>query len=139
MSLPTSQILFTAAHGGFAGQAVPLGGGAAVCEQLVREWTNTRPFPFRLITPAILGATAPSAQDVVRFGERAYANFSRAFEQACTKEILCHDPASVVVLSNDVSEGPDFKSLGERGYRIFTIYHVDVVAYVADIYLTRRY
>jgi glycosyltransferase involved in cell wall biosynthesis len=71
----------------------------------------------------------------VRFGERAYANFSRAFERACTEEILRHDPASVVVLSNDVSEGPDFKSLGERGYRIFSIYHVDVVAYVADIYL----
>jgi glycosyltransferase involved in cell wall biosynthesis len=129
-----NQILFTAAHGGFSGQAVPLGGGAAVCEQLVREWTATHPFPFRLITPAVLGPAAPSAQDVVRFGERAYANFSRAFERACTEEILRHDPAGVVVLANDVSEGPDFKTLGERGYRIFTIYHVDVVAYVADIY-----
>ena len=37
-----------------------------------------------------------------------------------------------VVLANDVSEGPDFAAL--RDYRIFTIYHVDVVAYVADIY-----
>jgi glycosyltransferase involved in cell wall biosynthesis len=134
----TPQILYTAAHGGFAGQSVPLGGGAAVCEQLVREWTSTRPFPFRLITPAILGAAAPSAKDVVQFGERAYANFSRAFERAATEEILRHDPAHVVVLSNDVSEGPDFKILGERGYRIFTIYHVDVVAYVTAIYFRGR-
>ncbi len=70
----------------------------------------------------------------MHFGERAYARFSRAFERAATDEILRHDPASVVVLANDVSEGPDFKTLGERGYQIFTIYHVDVVAYVADIY-----
>jgi len=39
-----------------------------------------------------------------------------------------------VVLANDVSEGPDFAELGARGYRIYTIYHVDVVAYVAAIY-----
>ena len=132
------EVLYTAAHGGFAGQSVPLGGGAAVCEQLVREWTTTHPFPFRLITPAILGSAAPTAKDVVHFGERAYANFSRAFERAATEEILRHDPASVVVLSNDVSEGPDFKTLGERGYRIFTIYHVDVVAYVTAIYFRGR-
>jgi len=133
VSDPT-QILFTAAHGGFAGQAVPLGGGAAVCEQLVREWSATKPFPFRLISPAILGSSAPTARDVVQFGERAYANFSRAFERAATEEILRHDPAHTVVLANDVSEGPDFKTLGESGYRIFTIYHVDVVAYVSEIY-----
>ncbi len=138
-SLPRQrQILYTAAHGGFAGQAIPLGGGAAVCEQLVREWSATRPFPFRLITPAILGSSAPSATDIVRFGERAYAKFSRAFERAATDEILRHEPASVVILVNDVSEGPDFKTLGECGYRVFTIYHVDVVAYVADIYFRGR-
>ncbi len=43
-------VLYTAAHGGYAGQAVPLGGGAAVCEHLVEEWSRTRPFPFRLIS-----------------------------------------------------------------------------------------
>jgi len=37
--------------------------------------------------------------------------------------------------ANDVSEGPDFKTLAERGYSIFTIYHVDVVEYFAQIYL----
>src|SRR5262249_12230161 len=33
------------------------------------------------------------------------------------------------------SEGPDFEGLARRGYRVFTIYHVDVVAYIAAIYL----
>jgi glycosyltransferase involved in cell wall biosynthesis len=70
----------------------------------------------------------------VKFGERAYARFCREFERASTAEVLRHDPAHTVVLANDVSEGPDFAQLGARGYRVFTIYHVDVVAYVAAIY-----
>jgi glycosyltransferase involved in cell wall biosynthesis len=111
-----------------------LGGGAAVCEHLVEEWACTQPFPFQLITPSILGSHAPGGGDLIRFGERAYARFSRAFEHAITTEILSHDPARAVVLSNDVSEGPDFSVLAARGYRVFTIYHVDVVAYVAGIY-----
>jgi len=58
------EVLYTAAHGGFGGEEVPLGGGAAVCEHLVEEWTRTRPFPFRLITPSILGASGLKAGDV---------------------------------------------------------------------------
>ncbi len=128
-------ILYTAAHGGFSREAVPLGGGAAVCDHLVEEWTRTRPFDFRLITPSILGESAPTALELVRFGERDYARFCRAFERAATAEILRHDPAATVVLSNDVSEGPGFQQLAARGFRVFTIYHVDVVAYVSAIYL----
>ncbi len=127
-------ILYTAAHGGFSSNPVPLGGGAAVFEHLVEEWTRTQPFPFRAITPAILGKDAPSGRDLVGFNEKSYARFSRAFERAATDEILRHDPAETIVLSNDVSEGPDFTALAKRGFRVFTIYHVDVVAYVAEIY-----
>jgi len=86
------------------------------------------------VTPAILGNSAPSGGDLVKFGERAYARFCREFEKASTAEILRHDPARTVVLANDVSEGPDFAELAARGYRVYTIYHVDVVAYVAAIY-----
>lgn len=128
------RVLYTAAHGGFASQAVPLGGGAAVCDHLVSEWTRTRPFPLELITPSILGSSAPSGADLVRFGERDYARFSRVFEKASTAEILKHDPADTVVLANDVSEGPDFKALARNGFRVLTIYHVDVVAYVTEMY-----
>ena len=127
-------ILYTAAHGGFAGESVPLGGGAAVCEHLIEEWTRTRPFEFRVLTPAILGRNAPSGRDLVRFGERDYARFCRDFSRACTAEVLRHDPATTRVLVNDISEGPDFAAIAARGFQLFTIYHVDVVAYVASIY-----
>lgn len=127
-------IVYTAAHGGFSASPLPLGGGAAVFEHLVEEWSRTQPFPFRTITPSILGKDAPSGRDLVGFNERSYARFSRAFERAATDEILRHDPAETIVLSNDVSEGLDFTILARRGFRVFTIYHVDVVAYVAEIY-----
>jgi len=118
-------ILYTAAHGGFR-ESVPLGGGAAICDLLVDEWSRTKPFEFKLIRPHV------EAKDIIRFSERDYAKFSREFERSSTEEILRHDPKTTTVLANDVSEGPDFAAL--RGYNIFTIYHVDVVAYVADIY-----
>ena len=118
-------ILYTAAHGGFR-ESVPLGGGAAICKLLVDEWSRTKPFEFRLIQPDV------PAREIVHFSERQYARFSREFERTSTLEILKHDPKDVVVLANDVSEGPDFLAL--RSYKIFTIYHVDVVSYVADIY-----
>jgi glycosyltransferase involved in cell wall biosynthesis len=128
------KVIYTAAHGGFSAEAVPLGGGAAVFEHLVEEWSRTQPFELQTITPAILGASAPRGGDLVKFGEHAYARFCRSFERASTAEILRHDPAQTVVLANDVSEGPDFAELGAHGYRVHTIYHVDVVAYVAAIY-----
>lgn len=132
------RVLYTAAHGGFSRENVPLGGGGAVCDHLIEEWSRTRPFDVELVTPAILGKRAPSGSDLVRFGEGAYARFSRAFERATTEHILRSDPASTIVLVNDISEGPDFAALAERGFRVFTIYHVDVVAYVSSIYLRGR-
>ncbi|HTB11431.1 MAG TPA: glycosyltransferase family 4 protein [Bryobacteraceae bacterium] len=118
-------ILYTAAHGGFR-ESVPLGGGAAISKLLVEEWSRTKPFEFKLIRPDV------SAREIVHFTERQYAKFSREFERTATNEILKHDPKNTVVLANDVSEGPDFQAL--RDYKIFTIYHVDVVAYVTEIY-----
>jgi glycosyltransferase involved in cell wall biosynthesis len=130
-----SQVLYTAAHGGFAGQAVPLGGGAAICNLLVDEWRRTRSFSFRLLDPSILGTSAPTARDLVSFDERRYARFCADFEGALTTEILRHDPRSTVVLSNDISEGPDFARLAAAGFQVSVIYHVDVVAYISAIYL----
>jgi glycosyltransferase involved in cell wall biosynthesis len=128
-----AKILYTAAHGGFSKQSVPLGGGAAVFDHLTEEWQRTRPFDLHPVTPSILEA-APTGRDLVHFSERDYAVFCYRFECAATNEILRHDPSTSVVLSNDISEGPDFALLAARGYRIFTIFHVDVVAYVAAIY-----
>jgi len=128
------RVLYTAAHGGFEREGVPLGGGAAVAGMLTAEWSRTRPFDFRLITPAVLGRGAPTGADLVAFEERKYAAFCEAFSRAATEEILCEDPRETVVLVNDISEGIDFRRVAEAGFRIHTIYHVDVVAYVARIY-----
>ncbi|MEP7352436.1 MAG: glycosyltransferase family 4 protein [Acidobacteriota bacterium] len=130
-------ILYAAAHGGFLKEKVPLGGGAAVFEHLLDEWSRQH-IKVVPITPVVMGANAPSGSDLVRFREKAYAHFSRAFEQAATAEIMRYDPADCVVLVNDVSEGPDFDKLAAKGYPIFTIYHVDVVAYVTSIYLREK-
>ena len=98
------------------------------------EWARTRPFELQALTPAILGSRAPSGAELTKYSEGKYADFSYAFERACTEEILRHDPRDTVVLANDISEGPDFRRLAAAGYRVFTIFHVDVVDYVAGLY-----
>jgi glycosyltransferase involved in cell wall biosynthesis len=128
------QVLYTAAHAVPGSEFVPLGGGATICRWLVDQWQRTRPFPVRVLGPAVLGMNAPSGADLVRYSESRYARFCRVFERTVTEEILRHDPARTVVLANDISEGPDFQRLAEAGFKVVTIYHVDVVAYVAAIY-----
>ena len=118
------EVLYLAAHAfthDHHNDALPLGGGAAVCAQLLREWARTQPFPVKLVSPAILGADAPSGAALVGFGERQYADFCRRFETAATAEVLRHDPARVAVLGNDISEGPDFRRQAAAGYDLVTI------------------
>ena len=67
--------------------------------------------------------------------ELEYARFCRQFGRAATGKILHRNPQRCVVLSNDISEGPEFATLGTRGYRIVTIFHVDVVEYFTRFYL----
>lgn len=136
--MSVERVLYCAAHGGFAGQAVPLGGGAAVSNLLRAEWGRTRPFELELLGPAILGAQAPTGRQLVEFNERQYAAFCEAFRAASTQAVLRHDPRRTAVLVNDISEGPDFQALHAAGFGIVTVYHVDVVAYIAAIYLKGR-
>jgi glycosyltransferase involved in cell wall biosynthesis len=77
----------------------------------------------------------PITKPLAQMTELEYARFCREFERAATAEILERDPKGCVVLSNDISEGPDFAVLGGRGYRIVTIFHVDVVEYFTRFYL----
>lgn len=129
------KVLYLAAHGGFEGSSVPLGGGAAIYNLLVREWSRTGPFQLQTVTPAIMGTKAPTARQLVQFSEREYASFCDRFREAATARALQEDPAETVILVNDVSEGPEFARLAAAGYRVATIYHVDVVAYISEIYL----
>ena len=121
------KVLYTAAHGGFAGEHAPLGGGAAIFEMLSAEWAATKPFDLTHFTPQSVTGRA-----IISFDTGSYARFARQFEAAATKAIQQHDPADTVILVNDIAEGPDFRAL--RKYKIATIWHVDVVAYIAAIY-----
>ncbi len=132
--MSVERLVYCAAHAGFSVDA-PLGGGAAVARLLEQEWRRTRPFQVEMITPAVLGAHAPSGFDLAAFDERRYAAFCRDFSDAATRRILEHDPRAAAVLVNDISEAPDFAALARAGFRIVTIYHVDVAAYIARIYL----
>lgn len=114
---------------------MPIGGGGAICRLLAAEWRRTQPFEVEMIGPSILGKGGPRGADLVRFSEGRYAQFCLEFGRAATEAILKHDPRECVVLVNDVSEAPDFRRLAEAGFPIATIFHVDVVAYIAAIYL----
>lgn len=135
------EVLYAAAHAGFP-DSEPLGGGKAVADYLIREWRERNPFPVVVLSPKALGVghreaarPAVAPYHIAELSELQYARFCREFERAATSEILKHDPQRCVVLCNDISEGPDFAMLGERGYRVVTIFHVDVVEYFTRFYL----
>lgn len=127
----------------------PLGGGAMVGLQLVRHWKPDA--SWRLV---VLGSgpedPAPSVQyvrlagqdgGIVDLSELKYAGFCRRFEEATTEWILSHraelKPAETAVVVNDISEGPTLEELARAGYRILSIWHVDVVDYFNKLYLRR--
>jgi len=85
------------------------------------------------ISPQTTGLTLP--KPLAELSEWEYARFCRQFERVTTEAILQHDPAQCVVLTNDISEGPDFAQLGKLGYRLVSIWHVDVVDYFCRMYL----
>jgi len=135
------EILYSAAHAQFP-DSEPLGGGKAVADYLIREWHKLSSFPLAVLSPKSVGlghreAARPAVAPyrLAEMSEFQYARFCREFERATTSEILKRDPQQCVVLCNDISEGPDFTVLGEHGYRLVTIFHVDVVEYFTRFYL----
>lgn len=129
------KVLYAAAHADFP-DSEPLGGGKTVADYLAREWRVSRPFEFEVLSPSSLGLRL--ARPLVEMGEFAYARFCREFERATTARILGADPRETVVLTNDISEGPDFVALGRAGFRVASIWHVDVVDFFTRIYLRGR-
>ncbi len=127
-----SQVIYVAAHADFP-DTEPLGGGKAVADYLCREWQREKPFPLTVLSPRSLGLSLPKS--LTEMSELQYARFCRQFERVATSALLQHDPRSCVILANDISEGPDFGALGEHGYRMATIFHVDVVEYFTRFYL----
>ncbi len=125
MGADAREVLFVAAHAGFP-DTEPLGGGKAVADYLIRENPG-----WRVLSPKQFGMD----RRLTALSELQYARFCRQFERAATAEILRHDPRQCVVLANDISEGPDFAALGTRGYRVVSIWHVDVVEFFTKFYL----
>ena len=121
------KVIYTAAHAG-AAQNVPIGGGGAIARMLSEEWARTQPFELEVFRPE------ERAEDIVRYTQSEYTSFCYRFRRFSTNRILREDPAKCVVLANDISEGPDFEVLAGHGYRVYTIWHVDVLAFVMRMY-----
>ena len=141
------RVIYTGAHGGFDTSRIPLGGGAAVMDALVREWSRTKPFELTILgvgdhhdLPHIQYVRLPVSipKPLTELGELEYARFCREFERASTEWLETHvggvHRTPTVVLSNDISEGPNFREVAAHGLPIATIFHVDVVEYVAKFY-----
>lgn len=120
-------VCFAAAHADFP-DSEPLGGGKTVADYLIREHPD-----WQVLSPARLGLRLD--KPLAQLGEVAYARFCRQFERAATAAIRRQDPRRCVVLANDISEGPDFAALAQEGYRLVSIWHVDVVEYFTKFYL----
>jgi glycosyltransferase involved in cell wall biosynthesis len=128
-------LIYTASDSGFDLRQVPLGGAAPICGFLSDEWRAQSSFEFRLLSPDILGDAAPRGNDLLRYTPKQYVDFYFAFEAAITQEILRYDPHHTVVLSNDMSDGPSFPLLAERGYPVYCIYHMNMVHYFTSAFL----
>lgn len=142
-------LVFIGSHLGYPMERTPLGGGAMVGLQLARRWaaaegvrltvlgSGSRP-PDPAMTYIQLPAPGPDP-DLVRLSELGYARFCREFEAAATEYLVrgesLMDPRATAVVVNDISESPDLACAARLGYRIMSIWHVDVVDFFNRIYL----
>ncbi len=150
---PEPLVVVAGAHLGYDLREVPLGGGAAVMRALVRRWSQQEAFPL-----VVLGAGPgdtwegleyhpipwylPEGQRITDFSVRAYARFSLQFGRGVLdflRDLARRaPPQETVVIHNDISEAADFAAVAKLGYRQVAIFHVDVLDYVANIYLRGR-
>ena len=142
------RLVVTAAHAGISPGAVPIGGGASVVGQLAAHWAAAG-LPVTVLglgaefgVPGVVYEQVPvrwprdwGPDDLVRLGELDYARVCRDFEREVTARVRREDPRGLVVVANDISEGPDFAALDAAGLPVVTLWHVDVVDYFARFYL----
>ena len=144
-----TNLIFVGSHLGYPMDRTPLGGGAMVGLQLVRQWTPDS--SWRLVVLGS-GSEAPGQaaeyvrlaarpEGLVELGELAYARFCADFEAETTEWILSRTqefkPSETAIVVNDISEGPTLGLLTRAGYRVLSIWHVDVVDYFNKLYLRR--
>jgi glycosyltransferase involved in cell wall biosynthesis len=144
------QISLVGAHGGYASFQAPLGGGATIFECLINTWKHHDHLDLQILAP---GPAYPELHPILRersrpfnfseihpasLGYLDYAKFSRIFEQAATRFLIEKQaPQNSWVIANDLCEGPDILKLKNHGYKVITLVHVDVVDFMANMYLKR--
>lgn len=136
-------------HIGYPMERTPLGGGAMVGLQLVRHWKPDASWGLTVLgsgpevpAPGVEYVRVAGREDgLVDLGELEYARFCREFEEQTTDWILsrssAYKPHDTVVVVNDISEGPTLARLTAAGYKVVSIWHVDVVDYFNKLYLRR--
>lgn len=136
-------------HIGYPMERTPLGGGAMVGLQLVRHWKPDAAWGLTVLgsgpevpAPGVEYVRVAGREDgLVDLGELEYARFCREFEEQTTDWILsranAYKPQDTVVVVNDISEGPTLSRLTAAGYKVVSIWHVDVVDYFNKLYLRR--
>jgi len=140
-------LIYAAAHAGYDPTTVPLGGAAAICERLVKEWGPRPNIKLTLIGPGEglryqgfeyikLPGTPP---DLIHLSELKYADFSVRFENFVAETVegivRANGVRDTCFISNDISEAGDFVRIHRTGVPILTLYHVDVVEFFSKIYL----
>lgn len=147
-----ANLVFIGSHLGYPMDRTPLGGGAMVGLELAKRWAASA--ARRGVRLALLGSgpqtPVPGAEYVqlpdaggdprlTKLSELDYARFCREFEAATTAWVLERRaelvPAETTVVVNDISESPDLERLAAAGYRIVSVWHVDVVEFFNRIYL----
>ena len=153
--MPRRTLYVTSATGALSTRSTPVGGGVAVLEALLPELKDLAPdqeivclrpgsesrcveragVAWRdLPVPALAGA---DPEVLLALSEVSYAKFARQWEAALGRFFADCDPATSVILANDVSEGPPFAELARRGFAQVVIYHVVVGEFFARQYLSR--
>lgn len=141
-------VIYCGAHLGYDPYKEPIGGGAAVAHALINRWVQLDQFDLIVIgtgpTPPTkdlnyLQITPEQIKSPAELSVREYTQFSISFSQRMIDYLMKNkydlDPTKAIVLHNDVVEAADFKKVARLGFKQATIIHVDVVDYVANIYL----
>jgi glycosyltransferase involved in cell wall biosynthesis len=145
-----SRLVYVGSHLGYPMDRTPLGGGAMVGLHLARRWAADPTLrlaalgsgpeqPFAASPRAAYHRLAGVDAGLVDLSELAYARFCREFETKTSDWLLSRrsewKPEETVVVVNDISEGPSLARLKAAGYRVVSIWHVDVVDYFNKLYL----
>jgi glycosyltransferase involved in cell wall biosynthesis len=144
-------VITVGAHLGYDLSTTPLGGGGTVGTHLVRHWTSREDCRLVVVGSGpmppseeveyvqIRWRTSGGGRDPSSLSVREYARFCEQFSREATEYLRSLakrlDPTRACIVHHDVAEAPDFARLKAWGYRQVGIFHVDVIDYVAHIYL----